>query len=433
MAIKKYKIGIFGLWHLGCVLSAAWSKLGHNVIGFDYDKKLINKISQVNLPIFEPGLNDLIEGRLENKNLFFSNDLEALSGCDFIFLSYDTPVNDDDSIDLTILENSIKDLVKVMKNNSILIISSQVPVGYCSNLRKKLKNNNKTLDLAYSPENLRLGDAISCYLNPERIILGTSNKLTEERCYKLFSSITDKIQKMSLPSSEMVKHGINSFLAMSVVFANSLADICEDTGAKIEDVTKGIKSDSRIGQKSYLTPGIGFSGGTLGRDLKVLDQTSLNKSDDYRWFNTIHKFNINRKNIIVKKINKILDTLNDKVIGLLGLTYKPNTSTLRRSLPLEIANLLSQRGAIVKVFDPKADFNGINNENIFSINKSIEEVSLNANMLLLLTEWPQFKIFDYSLIKKNMKTPKIFDTKNFLNKTKINNYGLEYYSVGSKI
>jgi UDPglucose 6-dehydrogenase len=432
LSIKKYKIGIFGLWHLGCVLSAAWSKLGHNVIGFDYDKKLINNISQVKVPIFEPGLNDLIEDRLENKNLFFSNDLEDLSNCDFIFLSYDTPVNDDDSIDLTILQNSVKDLVKVMKNNSILIISSQVPVGYCSDLRKKLKNKNKTLDLAYSPENLRLGDAISCYLNPERIILGTSNKLTEEACSKLFLSITDKIQKMSFPSSEMVKHGINSFLGMSIVFANSLADICENTGARIEDVVKGIKSDSRIGQKSYLSPGIGFSGGTLGRDLKVLDQISIKTSNDFRWFNTIHEFNINRKNIIVNKINNILNSLDDKVIGVLGLTYKPNTSTLRRSLPLEIVNLLSESGAIINVFDPRADYEEINIKNIFSIKKSIEEVSLNANMLLLLTEWSQFKTFDYSLIKKNMKSPIIFDTKNFLNETNIYDYGLEYYSIGSK-
>ena len=430
MSAKKYKIGIFGLWHLGSVLSAAWSKLGHNVIGFDYNNKLINNISQVKAPIFEPGLNELIEDRLANKNLFFSNNLEDLSDCDFIFLSYDTPVNEDDSIDLTILQNSVEDLVKVMKDNSILIISSQVPVGYCSDLRKKLKNKNDTLDLAYSPENLRLGDAISCYLNPERIVLGTSNKDTEEACSKLFLSITDKIQKMSLPSSEMVKHGINSFLAMSIVFANSLADICENTGARIEDVVKGIKSDSRIGQKSYLNPGIGFSGGTLGRDLKVLDQISISTS--FRWFNTIHEFNINRKNIIVSKINNILNGLNDKVIGVLGLTYKPNTSTLRRSLPLEIVSLLSERGAIIKVFDPKADYEEIKVENKFSIKKSIEEVSLNANMLLLLTEWSQFRTFDYSSIKKNMESPIIFDTKNFLNETKIYNYGLEYYSIGSK-
>ena len=273
---KSEKIGIVGLWHLGTVLCAAWSKLGYKVIGFDYDKQRVNSLLKGIPPVFESGLSETLCTSLKDGLLSFSNDIQSLKECDFIFLSYDTPVLADDSSDLTILEKSVKEIRKVMKNDSILIVSSQSPVGYCTTLGSILKDENKTRDIAYSPENLRLGEAIHCYLNPGRIILGTSHAETERKCISLFSNITNKILSMNIPSAEMVKHGINSFLSTSIVFANNLADVCEESGANIDDVVKGLKSDPRIGQKAYLSPGIGFSGGTLGRDLKVLDK--FNKS-----------------------------------------------------------------------------------------------------------------------------------------------------------
>jgi UDPglucose 6-dehydrogenase len=424
------KIGIIGLWHLGCVISVSWSKLGYQVYGFDYDQVRINKLNAGEPPIFEPDLKENIMKGIDTKKLCFSNNISDLSDCDFIFLSYDTPINDNDSSDTNILEKSVDDVKKVMKNDAILIVSSQSPVGFCNELRKKMKDFNNTIDLAYSPENLRLGEAINCYLNPGRIILGTADKETEARCSILFSKITNEVIKMNLESSEMVKHGINSFLSLSIVYANHLADICEEKGARIEDVVKGIKSDVRIGQKAYLSPGIGFSGGTLGRDLKVLDFVNTASNGFAKIFGIIHELNSERKFAILKKVEKILDGIEGKTLSILGLTYKPGTSTLRRSLPLEIVNLFQSKKAEIKVYDPKANYSELSYDPRFKISSNVEEVAINSDILILLTEWEEFKYYDWSKIINSMNNKIFFDTKNVLNELKMKNYGFNYYSIG---
>lgn len=424
------KVGVIGLWHLGSVLCASWSKLGYEVVGFDYEKSRVDDLLNGISPVFEPNLNKTINYGLKNNTLNFSNNIEALNDCDFILLSYDTPVDNNDSCDVAILEKSVDDVASIMKDNSILIVSSQSPVGYCSNLEKILIKKNNTLNLAYSPENLRLGEAIECYLNPGRIILGTSNKETERRCLSFLESITDNILTMNIESSEVVKHGINSFLALSVVFANNLSDICEESGANINDVVNGLKSDIRIGKKAYLSPGIGFSGGTLGRDLKVLDDFNTKKSGHANLFGHIHKANLERKTIITKKIVKLLRNEKEKTVGILGLTYKPGTSTLRRSLPLEIVDLLMEEKISVKVYDPKADYAELNSEPKFIIAKDVDDVSSDVDLLILLTEWEEFKHLDWDIIKEKMKTPIIFDTKNFLDEKIIKENKITYYSLG---
>lgn len=426
----EHKIGVIGLWHLGCVISASWVKLGYSVIGFDYDFERVRKLNEGIPPIFEPNLKETIEQGLKDKLLSFSNNITSLSACDFIFLSYDTPVRDDDSSDTSILEKSVRDVRSVMKHESVLIISSQSPAGFCSILRNILKESNDSLELAYSPENLRLGEAIECYLKPGRIILGTASNVAEQKCINLFKNITNEIISMNLESAEMVKHGINSFLAMSIVFANSMSDICEIKNARIDDVIQGMKSDTRIGDRAYLSPGIGFSGGTLGRDLKVLNEANENSNGFAKLFGFIHRSNIERKDEIVKKIKNVLGDLNHKTIGVLGLTYKPGTSTLRRSLPLEIVDSLIKEGSNIKVFDPKADYSELTFTPKFSIKESIEEVSFNADLILILTEWQQFKEFDWSKIFNQPNRNIIFDAKNCLNEKQIKNTGFQYYSIG---
>lgn len=432
MENKKKKLGVFGLWHLGCIISVSWSNLGFEVCGFDNDKKLISSLNDAEPPIFEPFLKENLFKNINNGQLSFSNDIKDLSDCDFVFVTYDTPVNEDDSSDTTIVENSILQLSGVMKDHAIIIVSSQSPVGFISQMRRVLKEKNETLEIAYSPENLRLGEAIDCYLNPGRIILGTSTKPTEVKCSELFSNITTDILSMSIESSEMVKHGINSFLATSIVFSNHLADICEENNANIKDVVEGMKSDPRIGIKAYLSPGIGFSGGTLGRDLKVLELKNKEVNGYAKLFGFIHKSNNERKLAIVDKVLNIVKPLNKISIGVLGLTYKPGTSTLRRSLPMEIVNILVSEGAVVKVYDPKADYSEIKEEIKFEIAASITEVSKNVDILILLTEWDEFKNQQWSDISAQMKTPNFFDTKNCLNKDNMRQKGFNYYSIGIK-
>ena len=424
------KIGVIGLWHLGSVISASWAKLGHNIYCFDYDKKRIEDFENGKMPIYEPGLEETINKSRSENRMIFSNGMDILSDCDFIFLSYDTPVKEDDSSDTAILEKSILDVSKIIKSNAIVIISSQSPVGYCRLLRNILQKNNKSCELAYSPENLRLGEAINCYLNPERIILGTDNKETEKKCMDLFSELKSEVICIGLESSEMVKHGINSFLSMSIVYTNSLSDICEETGADIKDVVRGLKSDPRIGEKAYLSPGIGFSGGTLGRDLVVLGNINkkLNGSGDL--FEFIYKSNFNRKISIVNKIKKITGELYDKTIGILGLTYKPGTSTLRRSLPLEIVELLLCEKAKVKVYDPKADFSELKQKPEYIICENINETAKDSDILVVLTDWPEFKVFDWQAISGSMKSPNFFDARNYIPRENVEKANLNYYSIG---
>ena len=428
--MTQVKIGVVGLWHLGCVLCTAWSKLGNAVVGFDFDSTLIYNLQQAKPPIFEPNLEESLRRSLNEKSLSFSNEIKSLSECDFIFLSYDTPVLDDDSSDTSILEKAVKDIAKVMKKQSVIIVSSQSPVGFCSLLRQEIKKINDSLDLAYSPENLRLGEAIQCYLDPGRIILGTAEKDTEFKCKELFSQLSAEIQSMNLECAEMIKHGINSFLSMSIVFANHLSDICETTGARIDDVVKGMKTDPRIGPKAYLTPGIGFSGGTLGRDLKVLDQKNDAVQGHAVLFRLIHRLNQERKNVIIDKLEKIVGSIRGKAIGLLGLTYKPGTSTLRRSLPLEIAELMISKKAVVRIYDPKADFDELNEKPNFIIEPNIAALAKEADALVLLTEWPEFSQYDWRIIPGTMRTPVFFDAKNYLSESVMRGAGFSYYAIG---
>lgn len=427
---SNINIGVIGLWHLGCVICSAWTKLGFNVIGFDHNGRRIEDLNKGIPPIYEPGLRKSLQKAHGNELLSFSNNIRTLSNCNIIFISYDTPVLDDDSSDTTVLISSVIDASKIMKENAIIIISSQSPVGLCRYLRGILKKRDKSFDIAYSPENLKLGEAIKCYMNPGRIILGTANDISRSKCEKLFNYITKDIVTMDLESAEMVKHGINSFLATSITFANNLADICEYVGANILDVVKGMKSDSRIGTKSYLSPGIGFSGGTLGRDLKVLAKLNEDKLGPATLFEYIHDNNNNRKHSIVNKIKKMLSGISGRSLGILGLTYKPGTSTLRRSLPLEIVQLLSDMGALITVYDPRADYSELTNNATFKIANSIEEATRNRDLIVLLTEWPEFNDINWADISTNSQELIIFDTKNFLDSSRIIKNGIKYYSIG---
>jgi len=428
---KEIRIGIIGLWHLGCILSAAWAKLGFKVTGFDYSKDIINDLNRNNPPIFEPHLQETLVSVKEENKVNFTNKINLVRNCDFIFLAYDTPVLDNDESDLSILQTAINDLGNILKDGAIVIVSSQTPVGTCQRFRNYLQKENSTVELIYSPENLRLGEAIECYLNPGRIIIGADSETALSKTISLFHNIPAEIITMNIASAEMVKHAINAFLANSVVFANHIADLCEVTGTNIFEVIKGVKSDPRIGQKAYLSPGIGFSGGTLGRDLKILSKSNQLSGQKALLFESLIKFNSDRKYVIINKIINLLNgVLSKKTISVLGLTYKPGTSTLRRSLPLEIVKLLAQKGAELKVYDPKANYEELNEVPPFKICNTIDEAIMGSELILLLTEWNEFKEYNWEKGLSLLKDKNIFDTKNFLYDLALSKKGYQYFGVG---
>ena len=428
---KQTKIGIVGLWHLGCVLSVVWSKLGFRVVGFDYSKKIVESLIQDIPPIFEPHLKEMIKNARNRHALSFTNKIKLLNDCDFIFLAYDTPILDNDKSDLTVLKRAVNDLGNILKDGAIFIVSSQVPVGTCKEFRVELQKKNPTLELVYSPENLRLGEAIKVYLNPKRIIIGADSDHARNKAISLFKNIQSRIITMNIASAEMVKHAINAFLANSIVFANHLADLCEVEGADIVDVLKGVKTDPRIGKKAYLSPGIGFSGGTLGRDLYSLSKLNKSAKQESYLFESILKFNSERKKVIVNKVIDLLQgKLAKKTISILGLTYKPETSTLRRSTPLEIAQLLAEKNAKLQVYDPKANYQELSKAQPFKICSSIDEAIFSSDLILLLTEWDEFKEYDWEKGAKLVRNKVFFDPKNFLYDINLPEKGYRYLGSG---
>ncbi len=433
MAIKSEdaEIGVIGLWHLGLVISASWSRLGFMVKGFDYSRDVVDRLNNGTPPIYEPGLKEAITESINQKRLHFTNSMKDLSDCDYVFLAFDTPVEENDEPDCGPLFKAVADVGGHLKDTALVIVSSQTPIGACSMLREALKRKNPMLELVYSPENLRLGDAINCYLNPDRIILGAAGPVAGDKALTLFEHIKARMITMDIPSAEMVKHAINAFLACSIVFANHLSDLCEATGANIMDVGAGMRSDNRIGRNAYLAPGIGYSGGTLGRDLFVLASINEEAGQGARLYGTLIDFNDRRPQEIIKKTTALLGgEIKGRRIAVLGLTYKPGTSTLRRSRPFEIASELQGKGAIVQAFDPCADYSELKAMPRFVISRSIDHALQNADMALVLTEWPEFRDYDWAGALRLMKGKVVFDAKNTLCKLNLEAMGFDYTCLG---
>ncbi len=425
---NKKNVAVIGLWHLGCSVAASLASSGFNVTGFDFDKKDIEKLQQGILPIQEAGLTELTQTMLKLKQLSFTSDFSKLKGSQFIVIGYDTPVGDNDKPNLFVIEKAVRAIGKYASTNSTVIIMSQIPAGTSRKIFNKLKKKIKGLEVVYNPENLRLSQAIDTYLNADRQIIGVSSKVAEERMRDFYSFYKNPILFMSLESAEFVKHGVNSFLAMSVSFINQISDLSEKLGANIVDVVKGMKSDTRIGQKAFLAPGLGFAGGTLGRDLRVLEGLAQVNKVSLPLITVIYKINQNRKEVFYKKIIGQLKNLKGKKIVMFGLVYKPGTNTLRRSLALEIANWLTKKGAVVNGFDPSLD----NPKLVLPVKLFSDpyEASMGADAVVIITEWPEFKNLDYNKISKNLKQLNIFDTKNILSKNDLESLNFNYFGTG---
>ena len=271
-------------------------------------------------------------------------------------ITFDTPVDENDELDFSPILNASKELAKYLENGSTIIVSSQVPVGTCDQIKSLIKQNNPSLDfdIAYSPENVRLGQAIECFKNPQRIVIGADNDLTLERAEALFDVIIAPKLRMNLRTAEMTKHALNALLATSISFTNEIANLCDELGADALKVAEALHSDERIGLKLPLQPGLGFAGGTLARDLKILKNLGEGFGYETPLISGVLTVNERQNRVVMRKLQKV-DTPAKRVEnGCGGLTYKAGTSTLRRSAALEIIKDLTHNGAVVKAYDPKA-------------------------------------------------------------------------------
>ncbi len=409
------RIAVVGLWHLGCSVTAAWLRLGKRVTGIEFDAGRSGGLRGGHAPLFEPGLDQALAAGLAQGALTVSDTPTAVSGCSFVFVAYDTTVGDDDSSDLTPIEEALERIAPSLDKDAIVIISAQLPVGTSRRLRQHLRTVAATVELVYSPENLRLGEAVACYLRPGHIVIGEESREAGDQVAALFAPMQARIFRMNLPSAEMTKHCINSFLATSVTLANQWADIAAVMGADFRDIAPVLRADPRIGERAYITPGIGFSGGTLGRDLRVLEQVNRERLDAAApLFGDVWRYNQRRRGVVARRAATLLGGLEGRRIALLGMTYKPGTSTLRQSLPLAVARDLLSRGARVAAHDPRADWSEVAAPEGLTVATSAYEAAAGADLLVLLTEWPEYRELDFARLARDARGCVLLDTKGFL-------------------
>lgn len=425
-------ICVFGLWHLGCVTAVCLAKLGFNVKGLDLAKGNISNLQKSKAPLFEPGLNDLINEGLKNSNLSFSYELAvALNNIDVLWVAFDTPVDDNDVADIGSIERSLLSAIKWLNSGTRIIISSQVPVGFTRKIKEAIKRASpeKKFYFAYAPENLRLGKAIKLFLDPDRIIIGTMPE-EKEKFLPLFSVISTKLEWMSIESAEMVKHAINAFLATSISFANEIAEVCERVGANAKEVERGLKTEERIGPKAYLSPGVAFSGGTLARDIIFLSESAKKFNLPVYLIKAVKESNDYHRCWVQRKCLEIFGDLAGKQVAVLGLTYKPGTDTLRRSFSVELCNWFKEKGAKIKAFDPSikqlpSSLKGV------SIKNSIKYAVRGADCVIVATEWPAFQELDRETINE-FSGKVVIDPNGFIEKQLTGCKNIEYIAVGGR-
>jgi UDPglucose 6-dehydrogenase len=416
---------VLGLWHLGCVTAACCARHFH-VTGLDFDAGTVAELQQGRAPILEPGLNDLISAGLAAKRLQFTTDAEtACSAADVLWLCYDTPVNDNDESDTAFVLERLRRCLPALPAGALVLISSQLPVGTCRALEQEFRQ----FHFACSPENLRLGRAIEAFEKADRVVVGIRNDAKQPLLEKLFAPFTRQVLFMRTESAEMVKHALNSFLALSITFINEIARLCEHVGADAKEVAAGLKSDPRIGPRAYLGPGGPFAGGTLARDVVTLNQLAAAKREAVSLLPAIKESNDHHRGWAFHKLRARLGNLHGQTIAVLGLVYTPNTDTLRRSAAVELCQQLLAAGARVRAFDPA----------VMQLPPELAAVTLvrdlaaalaDSDAAVVCTEWPTFRDAPWQELVRALRQPVIVDANRFLEAQLKVVPGVEHLSVG---
>lgn len=422
------RITVLGLWHLGCVTAACCAR-HFRVVGLDFDAGTVGKLSQGQVPIFEPGLNELTAQGLAAGQLTFSTDpAAACADADVLWVCYDTPVDDQDQSDIEAVLKPLRRALPHLPAGAIVLISSQLPVGTCRRLEAEFP---QTI-FACSPENLRLGRAIDAFEKAERAVVGTRGDRPRARLEQLFQPFTSQVLFMRTESAEMVKHALNSFLALSITFINEIACVGEPMGVDAREVAAGLKSDVRIGPKAYLGPGGPFAGGTLARDVVTLTRLATEQQQTISLIPAIKQSNDQHRGWMFRRLKSRLGELRGRTIAVLGLTYKPGTDTLRRSVAIELCRELIAAGAVVHACDPvvrslPADLVGATGVTLVG---SLGEAVAGADAAVVCTEWPEFRRAPLATAVAAMRQPLFIDANGFLEKELKGIPAVEHLSVG---
>ena len=437
---------VVGTGYVGLVTGTCFSEMGNNVTCIDIDEKKIENLKKGNIPIFEPGLERMVSKNVNNNSLHFSTELKnGLANADIVFIAVGTPMGEDGSADLQYVLGVARQLGREMIKPLIVVDKSTVPVGTGDKVKAVIQEELEKRDLnidfhvVSNPEFLKEGAAVQDFMKPDRIVIGADSEEAFEIMKDLYSPFThnhDRIITMDIRSAEMTKYVANAMLATKISFMNEIANICELVDADVNQVRIGIGSDSRIGY-SFIYPGSGYGGSCFPKDVKALQKIAEENGYEANLISSVEKVNDRQKMVIANKVIKRFgDDLNGKIFALWGLAFKPGTDDMREAPAIYIIKELVKRGAKIRAYDPKAmeesqTYYLKDLKDITYFNSKYETL-LNADAMLLLTEWKEFRSPDFGELKSQMKSPIIFDGRNQYSNLKLEKKGFEYYQIGKK-
>jgi UDPglucose 6-dehydrogenase len=435
------KIAIVGTGYVGLVTGTCFAEVGMNVTCIDIDQKKIDNLHKGILPIYEPGLDEMVSRNVEKKRLHFSTNLaEAIQGAEVVFIAVGTPPDEDGSADLKYVLGVASSIGEHAQNPMVVVTKSTVPVGTAEKVRGALKEqlakrkSDIEIFVASNPEFLKEGAAIEDFMKPDRIVVGVDNPKAEEfirKLYKPFLMNGHPIYFMDIPSAEMTKYAANAMLATKISFMNDIANLCEIMGADVNMVRKGIGSDTRIGNK-FIYPGVGYGGSCFPKDVKALIKTAKENKYNMRVLTAVEEVNENQKEVLFNKVkNHFNGNLKGKKFALWGLSFKPKTDDMREAPSLVIIEKLLKEGANVVAYDPVAMHEAqrmIGDTIAYSMD--MYDCLDGADALLIVTEWPEFRVPDFDEITKRLNEKTLFDGRNIFDFQDMKKLGYSYYCVG---
>lgn len=427
------KIAVVGAGYVGLVSGACFAGLGNRVICVDIDPKKIAFLKKGRLPIYEPGLEELVRQNIKKKNISFTTDLKsAVRRSEVIFIAVGTPPKANGEADLSFVENVARTVAREINSYKLIVEKSTVPVQTGEWIRQTVARFAKkgvTFDVASNPEFLREGTAVADFMNPDRIILGVESAKAKKILTQLYQPLKAKILITDIKSAEIIKHASNSFLATKISFINAISNICDAAKADVELVATGMGLDRRIG-KNFLNAGLGFGGFCFPKDLSAFIRISEKLGYDFELLKAVERINEGQKKVFLKKIEEALWNIRAKTIGVLGLSFKPNTDDMRFAPSIDIIKVLKAQGARIRAFDPHAmpKARGILKGVTFC--RDAYAVADGSDCLVVMTEWDEFKELDFARLKKLLNQPVIVDGRNIYDPKTMKALGFKYLSMG---
>ncbi len=426
-------ICIVGTGHVGLVTGACFAELGNQVICADKNSSKIAGLVKSIMPFYEPGLKEMVAKNVQKKRLTFTTDLkEAVKKSLIIFIAVGTPPKENGEADLSDIERVAQDIARYMPSYRLIVEKSTVPVETGKWVEHTIRVNargKKKFDVASNPEFLREGSAIEDFMHPDRVVLGTESKRAKDILMELYKPLKAPIIVTDIKSAEIIKHASNSFLATKVSFINAIANICERVGADVAKVAEGVGSDKRIGNQ-FLNAGCGYGGFCFPKDIEAFIRIAEKKRYDFQLLKAVRKINEEQRDLMLKKIENTLWNVKGKTIGILGLSFKPDTDDLRFAPSIDIIKKLKLDGAKIRAFDPQAMPGARKIFKDIKFCKDVYAAAKGSDCLVILTEWNEFKELDFKRIKKLLKQPVIVDGRNIYDPQKMKKMGFRYFGIG---